>query len=575
MYIWQLPEWPNFHWSQDQFTALLAGVRHRQGRLLGRMESLGFNLREEAVLQTMTHEVVKSGEIEGERLDPDQVRSSIARRLGMDIGGLVASDRNVEGVVEMTMDATHGYAEPLTTDRLFAWHGALFPAGRSGMKVIRAGKWRDDALGPMQVVSGALGHEQVHYQAPSAERLDNEVAGFLAWFNGSQDLDLVLKAGLAHLWFVTIHPFDDGNGRVARAITDMVLARSEQTARRFYGMSAQIRQERADYYRVLESTQKGRLDITAWLEWFLECLGRTIRRAQDTSGAVLKKARFWDAIADQSLNERQVKVLHRLLEGFEGNLTTSKWAAITRTSQDTAHRDILDLIDRGLLRRDAPRGRSTSYSLIDPAMADRDYIRGLVEHAKETGTLLSNAQKTERERMACAAFLRSLGIAFETSELVAGRQEPVDIEFRDARFQVTEVLDESRRHGDEWRERQTKYELAQSLVDLKEPWKNPEPVSLADIVALMERKLQDKAKKYPRTNIDILVYVNLSGQFLHPKLRWPEIGHLKKFGWRSISFVFPPYSGVVYCGKSAPTFLRNSKGRIRAECDNPDRLFEL
>ena len=575
MYIWELPEWPRFHWSQERLTTVLAQVRYEQGRLLGRMESLGFNLREEAVLQTMTQEVVKSGEIEGECLDPDQVRSSIARHLGMDIGGLTARDRNVDGVVEMTMDAMRRYAEPLTTDRMYAWHAALFPTGRSGLKVIRAGRWRDDAQGPMQVVSGVLGKERVHYQAPPAQRLDGEIAEFLAWFKGSQELDLVLRAGLAHLWFVTIHPFDDGNGRIARVIADMVLARSERTARHFYSMSAEIRRERADYYRVLETTQKGTLDVTAWLEWFLNCLGRAIRRAQNTSGVVLKKARFWDAAADQPLNERQVKVLNRLLDGFQGNLTTSKWAGITRTSQDTAHRDILDLVNRGILRRDGLRGRSTSYSLIDPTMADRDYIQKLVEHAGETRKLLSNARKTDRERMACAAFLRCLGITFETSELVPGRQEPVDIEFRKARFQLTEVIDEDRRRGDDWRERQTEYENARSPGDLLEPWKNPEPVSLADVVALMGGKLRSKAKKYPGANVDILVYVNLSNKFLNPKFQWPEVGHLREFGWRSISFVFPPYGGVVIAGESAPTFLRDSKGKVRAECDHPDRLFEL
>lgn len=575
MYIWQLPDWPKLRWDRGKLALLLSQIRHEQGRLLGRMESLGFKLREEAVLHTMTQEVVKTSDIEGERLDADQVRSSIARHLGMDVGGLTASDRNVDGVVEMIMDATQRYAEPIDVDRMLAWHAALFPTGRSGMKAIRVGKWRDDAEGPMQVVSGPQVRERVHYQAPPAERLDGEIAGFLRWFNDDQKLDLVLKAGLSHLWFVTIHPFDDGNGRIARAIADMVLARSEKTARRFYSMSAQIRQERADYYRVLERTQKETLDVTLWLEWFLGCLGRAIGGARNALASVLRKARFWDAIADQPLNERQVKVINRLLDGFEGNLTTSKWAAITRSSQDTAHRDIEDLVDRKLLRRDGSRGRSTSYSMIDPAMADRDYIEKLVEHARETRELLSNRRKIDRERMVCAAFLRCLGIAFETREIVKGRREPVDVEFRTAKFQVIQLLEEGRRPGDEWRERQIKYENAQSLDELLQPWKNPEPVSLADVVALLTKKLKGKTEKYAGANIDMLAYINLGNKFLHPKFEWPEIGHLRTFGWRSVSFVFPPYSGVIIASESAPAFLRDSKGKVRAECANPDRFFEL
>jgi Fic family protein len=327
------------------------------------MEALGFNLRQEAVLQTLTADVLKSSEIEGEKLDPEQVRSSIARRLGMNIGGLKPADRHVEGVVEMMLDATREYNQPLTTERLFAWHAALFPTGRSGMQKITVGGWRDDSSGPMQVVSGPIGKEHVHYEAPAAGRLDHEMATFIEWFNKAPDIDEVLKAGLAHLWFVTIHPFDDGNGRIARAIADMALARSEKSSQRFYSMSAQIRQERGTYYDILEQTQKDTLDITPWMEWFLGCLGRAIDGAQTTLGAVLTKARFWEKMAGISINERQHLVLNRLLDGFEGKLTTSKYAKLAKCSQDTALRDILFLVDRGILVRNPEGGRSTSYAI--------------------------------------------------------------------------------------------------------------------------------------------------------------------------------------------------------------------
>jgi Fic family protein len=327
------------------------------------METLGFPLRAEAVLQTLTEDVIKSSEIEGEKLDRDQVRSSIARRLGLDIGGLTPADRNVEGVVEMMLDATQGYDRPLTARRLFDWHAALFPTGRSGMTKIRVGAWRDDKTGPMQVVSGAVGKERVHYEAPAAEDLRFEMKRFLDWFEEDRSTDLVLKAGVAHLWFVTIHPFDDGNGRMARAIADMVLARSERSPQRFYSMSAQIRQERKAYYDILEATQKGDLDITRWLEWFLDCLGRAFTRAETTLEAVLKKARFWDRHAGAAFNDRQRKIVNQLLNGFEGKLTSSKWAKLAKCSQDTALRDIEDLVRKGVLEKDAAGGRSTSYSL--------------------------------------------------------------------------------------------------------------------------------------------------------------------------------------------------------------------
>jgi Fic family protein len=362
-HIHELKDWPHFQWNQEKLAVRLSEVRHRQGRLIGRMEMLGLPLRDEAVLQSLTEEVLKSSEIEGEVLDREQVRSSIARRLGMDIGGLAAADRNVDGVVEMMLDATQRYTEPLTKDRLFAWHAALFPTGRSGMTRITVGGWRTDQTGPMQVVSGPMGKERVHYEAPGAERLKREIKRFLNWFNKDDGMDLVLKAGVAHLWFVTIHPFDDGNGRIARAIADMLLARSERTAQRFYSMSSPIRQERKTYYENLERTQKGNLEITPWLDWFLDCLDRAFDWAQTTLAAVLKKARFWERHANTQLNDRQRKILHQLLNGFEGKITTVKWAKLAKCSHDTALRDIEDLIGKGILVKDAAGGRSTSYSL--------------------------------------------------------------------------------------------------------------------------------------------------------------------------------------------------------------------
>jgi Fic family protein len=362
-YIHELKDWPGFRWDEGRVARRLAPVRHRQGRLTGRMEALGFPLRAEAVLTTLTEDVLTSSEIEGEILDRNQVRSSIARRLGLDIGALTPADRNVEGVVEMMLDATQKFAEPLTGERLFAWHASLFPTGRSGMARIIVGAWRDDATGPMRVVSGPAGRERIHYRAPAAPCLDGEMSAFLKWFDANGALDPVLKAGLAHLWFVTIHPFDDGNGRIARAIADLALARSEQSPQRFYSMSAQIRAERKAYYDILEATQKGGLDITAWLEWFLACLDRAIEGAEHTLSNVLDKARFWEAIRDQNFNDRQRAMINRLLDGFEGKLTSSKWAKLSKCSPDTALRDITDLIGRGILVRDPGGGRSTSYSL--------------------------------------------------------------------------------------------------------------------------------------------------------------------------------------------------------------------
>ena len=334
-------------------------------RLLAPVSRLGFELRSEAHLQTLIEDVVKSSEIEGEKLDRAQVRSSIARRLGMDVCGLVPADRDVEGVVEMMLDATGNYAKPLDAERLFSWHAALFPTGRSGMRKIIVGDWRDDDDGPMQVVSGPVGREHVHFEAPPAARVPREMEKFLEWLAAPGTLDPLLTAGLAHLWFVTIHPFEDGNGRIARAIADMALARSEQTGQRFYSMSAQIRRERDDYYGMLERTQKATLDVTGWQDWFLNCLGRAIVGADGTLGAVMDKAGFWRRFATESFNERQIKVLNRLMDGFEGKLTSSKWAKIAKCSQDTAYRDILDLVARGVLKKDPGGGRSTSYSLAE------------------------------------------------------------------------------------------------------------------------------------------------------------------------------------------------------------------
>ncbi len=367
-YIYSRHGWPDFQWNRDEIAAPLAAARHEQGRLIGHMEALGFGLQREAVLETLTEDVVKSSEIEGETLDVDQVRSSIARRLGMDAGGLKPSDRDVEGIVELMLDATRHYDQPLTAERLLSWHASLFPTGRAGMRRIRVGGWRDDRSGPMQVLSGPIGRERVHFEAPPAGRVDREMHVFLGWLNRDADdntLDPVLRAGLAHLWFVTIHPFDDGNGRIGRAIADLALARSEHSPQRFYSMSAQIRQERAAYYRILEQTQRGSLDVTLWLDWFLACLRRAVENAQNTLASVLSKARFWETIRDTPINDRQRVMINRLLEGFEGKLTTSKWAKLTKCSQDTALRDVLQLVDHGVLVRNPEGGRSTSYALIN------------------------------------------------------------------------------------------------------------------------------------------------------------------------------------------------------------------
>ncbi|MCW3467832.1 Fic family protein [Chitinophaga nivalis] len=364
MFIYQLKEWPDFQWDSEIISASLGEVRHKQGRLLGQMENLGFSLREEALLQTLTTDVLKSSEIEGEILDHDQVRSSIARRLGIEVAGLIPADRAVDGVVEMMLDATQHYDTALTDERLFGWHAALFPTGYSGIHKIVVGTWRNNSKDdPMQVVSGGMGREKIHFQAPDSDILQKEMNLFLNWFNTHEKIDPVIKAAIAHLWFVTLHPFDDGNGRIARAITDMQLARADKSLYRFYSMSAQIRIERKAYYDILEKTQKDTLDITTWLIWFLSCLDRAVSAADTILAAVIKKAKFWEHPATLTVNERQRLMLNKLLDGFHGKLTSSKWAVIAKTSQDTAVRDIQDLIERGLLVKEAAGGRSTSYVL--------------------------------------------------------------------------------------------------------------------------------------------------------------------------------------------------------------------
>lgn len=389
-YIYELPNWPEFCWDSAALAERLATVRYRQGQLIGRMTSLGFSLRQEAELKALTQEIVKSSEIEGEMLDYEQVRSSIARHLGLDISALPAADRNVEGIVDMMLDATGKYEDDLTKERLLMWHASLFPSGGvnnltpgvfekqkdfeqdqntlyGGRQGIRAGAWRDDSMGAMQVVSGPIGRERVHYQAPAAAELNKEIEQFLIWFNNAEiPIDPVLKAALAHLWFVTLHPFDDGNGRISRAIADMTLARCEQTSQRFYSMSAQIRVERKDYYNILERTTKGELDVTPWMLWFLSCLERAIEGAESLLNGVLIKSRFWELHRNESFNDRQKLILNRLQDNFEGKLTSSKWAKICNCSQDSASRDIQDLLGRGILCKDSAGGRSSSYSLIAP-----------------------------------------------------------------------------------------------------------------------------------------------------------------------------------------------------------------
>jgi Fic family protein len=368
-YIWQAADWPNWRYDLPALTRPLIEVSRAQGVLLGRLADVGLALRAQASLAALTEEVVKTSEIEGEVLNAESVRSSIARRLSVDIGALLPADRHVEGMVEMVLDASTRSGEPLTTERLRGWHAALFPTGYSGMSRIAVGQWRDDVDGPMQVVSGPMGRRKVHFQAPPADALPDETARFLAWANEETGESALIKAGLAHLWFVTLHPFDDGNGRIARAVGDLFLARADGCPQRFYSLSAQIQRERKDYYDVLERTQKGTLDVTGWLSWFLGALARAVASAQSTLDAVLFKAHFWQRWAliqqERPMNERQVELLNRLLDGFEGKLTSSKWASVAKCSPDTALRDITQLLELGVLKKSPGGGRSTGYELAD------------------------------------------------------------------------------------------------------------------------------------------------------------------------------------------------------------------
>ncbi|MBK7711918.1 MAG: Fic family protein [Bacteroidales bacterium] len=364
-YIYQNKSWPDFKWDDQRIINLLGEVRNLQGRLLGRMDMLGFEYRNEAVLDTMTLDVIKSAEIEGISLDREQVRSSVARHLAIDLAGMVDSDRSVEGIVDIMIDATQNYELSLSVERLFGWHSALFPAGRSGIYKITTAAWRSDSGGPMQVVSGAIGKERVHFQAPPAIIVAHEMERFVEWFNREEHTDLILKSAVAHLWFVTIHPFSDGNGRIARALAEMLLARSDKSAQRYYSMSARIRIERREYYRILEKTQKGGLDITDWILWYLNCLMNALQSTESILAMVMYKAAFWRNNSDKILNVRQRSMLNRLLEGFEVKLTSSRWAKITKCSPDTALRDIQDLITRGILKKaEDAGGRSTNYKLV-------------------------------------------------------------------------------------------------------------------------------------------------------------------------------------------------------------------
>jgi len=364
-YIHQRPGWPDFKWDIEALAGALAAVRHKQGRHIGKMEGLGFDIRTEASLTTLTEEVVTTSAIEGQDLNPGEVRSSIARRIGLDVAGLPEPSREVEGVVEMMLDATRHYDTPLTVDRLFGWHAALFPTGRSGMRRITVGAWRTEEAGPMQVVSGPIGKERVHFEAPQAERLDSEMESFLQWFNMRVALDPVLKAGIAHFWFVTIHPFEDGNGRIARAIAEMALSQADGSKQRFYSMSSAIEAERKEYYLQLESAQRGSLDITAWLVWFLTCLDRSIENTDTVLSSVLDKARVWQRVNQAPVNERQRRVINRMLDDFEGPMTTSKYAKLAECSSDTALRDIQALLERGIIEKNPGGGRSTSYRLAE------------------------------------------------------------------------------------------------------------------------------------------------------------------------------------------------------------------
>lgn len=363
MYIWERGAWPELTYDAKALLEALAAVRHRQGLLLGRMARLGFELQGAAQLQAVTEEVLKTSDIEGETLDREQVRSSVARRLGIPHAGLKAPDLRTEGVVEVMLDATARFDTPLTLERLFGWHASLFPTGLSGSHRVAVGKFRDDREGPMQVVSGQIGKERVHCEAPPAKRLRAEMKQFLSWFGGRPAGDGLLRAALAHLWLVTIHPFDDGNGRIARAVADLALAQLESDRRRFYSMSSQIRVERKAYYDVLERTQKGPLDVTPWMSWFVACFGRAIDAADVLFADVLARAALAQRVQAASLNERQRAIMQQLLAGLDGALTAKRWAAVARCSADTAQRDIKELVELELLSKNPGGSKNTSYAL--------------------------------------------------------------------------------------------------------------------------------------------------------------------------------------------------------------------
>lgn len=363
MYLHQHKDWPNFKWDGDTLLQHVSKVRDLQGRLIGRMESMGFELRDEAVLETITEDILKSSEIEGELLNPEEVRSSVAQRLGMEISGLSHSSRDVDGVVDMMLDATQKYKDPITKDRLCGWHAALFPTGRSGMYKITVGDWRDDHAGPMQVVSGPIGRETVHYTAPQASRLQNEMDVFIDWFNSDTRMESVIKSAIAHLWFVSIHPFDDGNGRIARAIADSQLSRADRTNQRFYSMSSQIMKSKKGYYNILESTQKGSMDVSQWLVWYFDRLAEALEATDELLSKILMKAKFWELHKTTQFNDRQIEMINKLHGDFVGKLHSSKWAKMTKVHRDTARRDIQDLIEKGVLSDSGEGGRSTNYIL--------------------------------------------------------------------------------------------------------------------------------------------------------------------------------------------------------------------
>lgn len=429
-YIHQLSDWPNFRWSNEQLAEKLAAVRHRQGRLLGRIEGFGIKLRDEAVLQTLTEEVVKSTEIEGQVLNRNQVRSSLAKRLGMDIGALTPASRSVDGIVQVVLDATQNYGKPVTKERLFGWHAALFPTGYSDLEKITVGAWRTPEDGPMQVASGPHGRRKVHFEAPAAQGIEKEMAAFLKWFNAEQaGLDLVLKAAVAHFWFETIHPFHDGNGRIGRALADMMLARSENSAQRFYSISAQIKAEQGKYYDYLEEMQKGDLDITSYLDWFLGCLSRAFDGAETILADVIRKAKFWELHKGQPFNERQTMMIGKLLDGIEGKLTSSKWAKMAKTSQDTASRDITGLLRDNVLVKEPGGGRSTSYVLVvtpaDVLHVIADYVRAFAREFAYGPAQLTAVEKEKRTNTIRELAIRTDEIANTNQQICYTDFEPI------------------------------------------------------------------------------------------------------------------------------------------------------